>query len=174
MASPGTSDWRGPIEITWRDSVHMPCIPIHCTSMDGWFVLKSIAHGCKCPIELYVPIDVGRKFSWLMKTCSEFSLHLRDAINTNISYLEIFVVLLEVAVKLFTRTWFRILISVRLCFWEYRRAIAHSIATPTGEWRTLYRIGKLSAWCSWSQVSAFQHYRIYMGKLGNQHLVACQ
>ena len=118
MASPGTSDWRGPIEITWRDSVHMPCIPIHCTSMDGWFVLKSIAHGCKCPIELYVPIDVGRKFSWLMKTCSEFSLHLRDAINTNISYLEIFVVLLEVAVKLFTRTWFRILISVRLCFWE--------------------------------------------------------
>ena len=74
IASPGTSGWRGPIEITWRSSVAMPSIPIHCKCMGGWFVLKSIAHGSKCPIELCLPIDVGRKFSWLMKTCSQSPL----------------------------------------------------------------------------------------------------
>ena len=47
--------------------------------MGGRFVLKSIAHGSKCPIELYLPINVGRKFSGLMKTCSVYPLHLRDA-----------------------------------------------------------------------------------------------
>ena len=57
----------------------MPSIPIHCKCMGGWFVLKSIAHGSKCPIELCLRTDVGRKFSWLMKTCSEFPLHLPDA-----------------------------------------------------------------------------------------------
>ena len=76
---PGTSGWRGPIEITCDGSVAMPSFPIHYKCMGGWFVLKSIAHGSKCPIELCLPIDVGRKFSWLLKTCSEFSLHLRDA-----------------------------------------------------------------------------------------------
>ena len=50
--------------------------------MYGWVIcFKSIAHGSKCPIELSLPIDAGRKFSWLMKTCSEFPLHLRDAAN---------------------------------------------------------------------------------------------
>ena len=50
--------------------------------MYGWMiVLKSIAHGSKCPIELCLPIDVGWKFSWLMKFCSEFTLHLPDAAN---------------------------------------------------------------------------------------------
>ena len=81
IASPRTSGWRGPIEITWRGSVAMPSIPIHCKCMGGWFVLKSIAHGSKCPIELCLCTDVGRKFSWLMKTCSEFPLHLPDAAN---------------------------------------------------------------------------------------------
>ena len=75
---PGTSGWQGPIEITCNGSVAMPSFPIHYKCMGGWFVLKSIAHGSKCPIELCLPIDVGRKFSWLLKTCSEFSLHLRD------------------------------------------------------------------------------------------------
>ena len=79
MASPGTSCWRGPIEITWRGSVAMSSFPIHCKCMGGWFVLKSIAHGSKCPIELYLPTDVGRRFSWL--TCSESPLHLRNAAN---------------------------------------------------------------------------------------------
>ena len=59
----------------------MPSFIIHCKCMGGWFVLKSIAHGSKCPIELCLPIDAGGKFSWLMKTCSEFPLHLRDAAN---------------------------------------------------------------------------------------------
>ena len=81
MASPETSDWLGPIEITWSDSVDMPNIPIHCKYMGEWFVLKSIAHGSKCPIEFWLPIDVGQKFSWFMKTCSEFSLPLQDAAN---------------------------------------------------------------------------------------------
>ena len=81
IASPETSGWRGPIEITWRGSFAMPSFTIHCKCMGGWFVLKSIAHGSKCPIELCLPIDAGRKFSWLMKTCSEFPLHLRDAAN---------------------------------------------------------------------------------------------
>ena len=76
MASQQTSGWQGPIEITWRGSVAMPSIPIHCRCMGGWFVLKSIAHGSKCPIELCLPI-----VSWLMKTCSEFTLHLPDAAN---------------------------------------------------------------------------------------------
>ena len=47
--------------------------------MGGWFVLRSTAHESKCAIEICLPIDVGRKFSWLMKTCSEFPLHVRDA-----------------------------------------------------------------------------------------------
>ena len=81
MASKRTSGRRGPIEITWRGSVAMPSIPVHCKCMGGWFVLKLIAHGSKCPIELYLPIDVGWKFSWLMKTCFEFTLHLPDAAN---------------------------------------------------------------------------------------------
>ena len=81
MASPETSDWLGPIEVTWSDSVDMPNIPIHCKYMGEWFVLKSIAHGSKCPIEFWLPIDVGQKFSWFMKTCSEFSLPLQDAAN---------------------------------------------------------------------------------------------
>ena len=71
----------GPIEITWRDSVDMPSIPIHCKCMGGWFVLKSIAHGSKCPIELCLHIDVSQKFNWLMKTCSKFPPHLQDAAN---------------------------------------------------------------------------------------------
>ena len=37
--------------------------------------------GSKCPIDLCLPIDGGRKFCWLMKTCSEFPLHLRDTGN---------------------------------------------------------------------------------------------
>ena len=49
----------------------MPSIPIDCKCMRGWFVLKSIAHGSKSPIELCLPIDDGQKFSWLMKTCSQ-------------------------------------------------------------------------------------------------------
>ena len=81
IASPRTSVWWGPIEITWCGSVAMPSIPIRWKCMDGWFVSKSIAHGSKCPIELSLRTDVGRKFSWLMKTCSEFPLHLRDAAN---------------------------------------------------------------------------------------------
>ena len=81
MASPATSSWRGPIEITWRGSVAMPSFPIHCKCMGEWFVLKSIAHGSKCSIQLCLPIDVGRKFRWLMKTCSEFTLHLWDTAN---------------------------------------------------------------------------------------------
>ena len=81
IASPGTSGWLGPIEITWRDSVDMQSIPIHCKCIGGWLVLKSIAHGSKCPIQLCLPIDVGRKFCWLMKTCSGFLLYLRDAAN---------------------------------------------------------------------------------------------
>ena len=72
------SCWRGSIEITWCDSVEMPSIPIHCKRMGGWFVLKSIAHRSRYPIELCLPIDVGRK---LMKTCTELPLHLRDAAN---------------------------------------------------------------------------------------------
>ena len=80
-AAPETSGWRGPIEITWCDSVDMPGIPNHCKYVGGWFVLKSIAHGSKCPIEFHLPINVGRQFSWLMKTFSEFPLHLRDAAN---------------------------------------------------------------------------------------------
>ena len=59
----GTSGWRGSIEITWRGSIDMPSFPIHCKCMGGWFVLKSIAHGSKCPIELCLNIDVNRKFS---------------------------------------------------------------------------------------------------------------
>ena len=81
MASPGTSGRRGPIEITWRGSAAMPSFPIHCKCMGGWLVLISIAHGSKCPIELSLRIDVSRKFRWLMKTCSEFPLHLRDTAN---------------------------------------------------------------------------------------------
>ena len=81
MASQRTSGWRGPIEITWRGSVAMSSIPIHCKCMGGWFILKSIAHETKCPIELCLPIDVGWQFSWLMTTCSEFTLHLPDAAN---------------------------------------------------------------------------------------------
>ena len=61
--------------------VNLPSIPIHCKCMGWWIVLKSVARGSKCPIQLCLPIDVGRKFSWLMKTCSEFPLHLRDAAN---------------------------------------------------------------------------------------------
>ena len=59
----------------------MPSIPIHCRCMGGWFVLKSNAHGSKCPIELCLPINVGQTFSWLLKTCLEFPLHLWDAAN---------------------------------------------------------------------------------------------
>ena len=81
MASQRTFGWRGPIEITWRGSVAIPSIPIHCKCMGGWFVLKSIEHGSKCPVEVCLPIDVSWKFSWLMKTCSEFTLYLPDAAN---------------------------------------------------------------------------------------------
>ena len=81
MASPGTSGWRGPIEITWRGSVAMPSNPSHSKCMGGWFVLKSIAHRSKCPIELCLPIGVCRKCSQLMKTCSESLLHLWNAAN---------------------------------------------------------------------------------------------
>ena len=80
-ASQRTSGWRGSIEITWRGLVAMPSTPIQCKCLDGWFVLKSITHGSKCLIELCLPIDVVWKFSWLMKTCSEFRLHLPDAAN---------------------------------------------------------------------------------------------
>ena len=66
----------------WNNMARLICnAKFHCKCMGGWFVLKSIAHGSKCPIELCLPIDAGRKFSWLMKTCSEFPLHLRDAAN---------------------------------------------------------------------------------------------
>ena len=65
-----TSGWRGPIKITWCDSVDMLSIPIHCKWMGGWFVLKSIAHRSRYPIELCLPIDVGRK---LMITCTNYS-----------------------------------------------------------------------------------------------------
>ena len=58
--------------------------------MGGWFVLKSIAHGSKCPIELCLPIDAGQKFSRLMITCSEFPLHLRDAANEVIQIVPVF------------------------------------------------------------------------------------
>ena len=81
MASSDTSGWRGPVEITRRGSAAMPSFPIHCKCMGRWFVLKSIAHGSKCPMELCLPTDGGRKFRWLMKTCSEFPLHLRDTAN---------------------------------------------------------------------------------------------
>ena len=81
MASSDTSGWRGPVEITWRGSVAMPSFPIHCKCMGRWFVLKSIAHGSKCSIELCLPTDGGRKFRWLTKTCSEFPFHLRDTAN---------------------------------------------------------------------------------------------
>ena len=76
--------WNRSIEITWRGSVAMPSIPIHCKCMGGWFVLKSIAHGSKCAIELCLPIDVVWQFSWLMETCSEFTLHLPDAANQSL------------------------------------------------------------------------------------------
>ena len=80
IASPETSGLQGPIEITWRGSFAMPSFTIHCKCMGGWFVLKSIAHGSKCPIELCLPIDAGRKFSWLIKTCSEFPLHAANEV----------------------------------------------------------------------------------------------
>ena len=54
-----------PHYITWRGSGAMPSFPIHYKYMGGWFDLKSITHGAKWPIVLCLPIDVGRKFSWL-------------------------------------------------------------------------------------------------------------
>ena len=59
IASQGTSGWRGPIEIAWRDSVTMPSIPIHCRYMDGWFCFeinctwKQISHSS--PEQISVP-----------------------------------------------------------------------------------------------------------------------
>ena len=131
MVSPGSSGWRGPIEITWRDSFDMPSIPIPCKFRGVWFVLKSIAHGSKCPIELCLHIHIGQKFTYLMKTsfvgCSkrshpkctclqvntkreicQNSRHQILRLLTDISHHEICVILLEVAFNLFTTAWFRI------------------------------------------------------------------
>ena len=41
----------------------MPSIPIHCKCMGGWFVLKSIAHGSKCPI-VCLSMWVGNLVGW--------------------------------------------------------------------------------------------------------------
>ena len=134
MASPGTSGWRGPIEITWRDSVDIPSIPIDCKCMGGWFVLKSIAHGSKCPIELCLPsMLVGNLVNWWklasnsrficrMQQTKSFKLYLftgkhwawdlsgQSTSNSPIIYQhsrhEIFVIFLEVTVNLFITTWF--------------------------------------------------------------------
>ena len=55
--------WRGPIEITWRDSVDMPSFPIYRKCLGVWFALKQIARGSKCPIEWCLRIDIGMKVS---------------------------------------------------------------------------------------------------------------
>ena len=55
--------WRGPIEITWRDSVDMPSFPIYRKCLGVWFALKQIARGSKCPIEWCLRIDIGMEVS---------------------------------------------------------------------------------------------------------------
>ena len=52
----------------------MPSIPIHCKCMGGWFVLKSIAHGSKCPFEkvvcsaVFLPYFNPQMSHWVMFT----------------------------------------------------------------------------------------------------------
>ena len=69
MASPESSGWRDPIEVSWRDP---------------------IAYRGKGHIELCLPIDVGRKITYFMKTCSEFPLHLRDAAKEFIKIVHVY------------------------------------------------------------------------------------
>ena len=61
-----TFEWKyeAPLQYHGAAGAGLPCQISQ--SRGGWFVLKSTAHGSKCPInmiKLCLPIDVGRKFS---------------------------------------------------------------------------------------------------------------
>ena len=77
--------WNTMARLSWHAKYPNP-LQLH----GWWFVLKSIAHGSKCPMELCLPIDVGRKYSLLMKTCSEFPLHLWGAANEVIQIVHVY------------------------------------------------------------------------------------
>ena len=77
--------WGPVVRPHWNNIAQPSCHAkylLHPLQIYGWVIcLKSIAHGSKCPTELCLSIDVGRKFSWLMKIFSKFPLHLWDAAN---------------------------------------------------------------------------------------------
>ena len=161
----------------------MSSIQIYCKYIGGWFVLKSIAHGSKCPIELCLPIYVGRKFSWWMFPCKRQAWDLSRQ-STPIS--------LIISRSLWSYLKLLLIYLIELGFgFDHsfprekhdgnRRTITHSIITPTGVWKNYNPRNKNTMHCTnrrnWNAMHCTNHRSsnatVYPKKYAHAFVVLC-